>query len=158
LVARVTPSSILRIDDAGVNLAVIGYAAALSLATAVGFGLLPALRASRFNLAGALGGDGRRTAAAPASPARPLLVPAEVALAVALLPGAALVIRSVARLLGVSPGFDPDRVLTLQLSMIGARYADDADVVRIGDAMLDRVRALPGVASAALAGQIPLGG
>jgi len=67
-------------------------------------------------------------------------------------------IRSVARLLGVNPGFNPDGVLTMQISMGGQRYRENAPVVRDGDAIIDRIRALPGVTDAAVAGQIPLGG
>jgi len=90
--------------------------------------------------------------------ARRLLIAVDVALAVVLLAGAGLMIRSVWRLMAVNPGFDATGVLTLQVSMNGARYAEDSQVVVTGDAMLDRIRALPGVSAVALAGQVPLGG
>ena len=91
----------------------------LSLATAFVFGLLPAIRASRTNLQASLHGDGRKTSRAPTSLARRLLVAADLALAVVLLIGAGLMIKSVGHLLAVNPGFDPDRVLTMQISMVG---------------------------------------
>jgi putative ABC transport system permease protein len=158
LLVRLSPVTIPRLDDAAVNLAVVGYAIVVSLATTVGFGLLPALRASRVDLSGAIAGDGRRTAAAPASRSRRILIAVDVALAVVLLAGAGLMIRSVATLLGVNPGFDPDGVLTMQISMVGGRYVQDDVVVRTGDEIIERLRALPGVQSVATAGQIPLGG
>jgi putative ABC transport system permease protein len=136
----------------------IAFAFALSAATTLFFGLLPALRATRSNLSPALAGDGRRTASAPTSAARRLLIAIDVALAVVLLAGAGLMIRSVSRLMAVNPGFDPNGVLTLQISMNGARYAKDSQVVITGDAILDRIHSLPGVTAAAFAGQVPLGG
>ncbi|HTK28191.1 MAG TPA: ABC transporter permease [Vicinamibacterales bacterium] len=158
LLVRLTPFVVARLDDARVDAGMVAFAVGLSAATTLCFGLLPALRATRGSLAAVPGGDNRRTASAPASAARRLLIAADVALAVVLLAGAGLMIRSVWRLAAVDPGFDPAGVLTLQISMNGARYADDAQVVSTGDAMLEKIRALPGVTAAALAGQVPLGG
>jgi len=87
-----------------------------------------------------------------------VLVAANVAIAVVLLAGAGLMIKSVGRLLGVDPGFDPHGVLTMQISMVGEAYAKDEAVVRKIDDIATRLRALPGVEAVALAGQIPLGG
>ena len=97
----------------------LGFSVVLSVATAFLFGLVPAIRASRINLQASIHGEARKTAHAPTSFARRLLVAADVALAVVLLIGAGLMIKSVGRLLGVQPGFDPDRVLTMQISMVG---------------------------------------
>jgi len=137
---------------------VLAFSSAISLAAAFLFGLLPAIRASRIDLQASLHGDGRKTAHAPTSVARRLLVAADVAMAVVLLVGAGLMIKSVGRLLGVNPGFDPDHVLTLQISMVGQSYRADEAVVAKTDVMVARLRALPGVEAAAAAGQIPLGG
>ena len=131
---------------------------ALSLATAFLFGLLPAIKASRVDLQGSLHGEARKTGQAPTSFARRLLVGADIAMAVVLLVGAGLMIKSVGRLLGVNPGFDPDHVLTLQVSMIGPAYAKNEAVIAKIDAIVARLRALPGVEAAAAAGQIPLDG
>jgi putative ABC transport system permease protein len=87
-----------------------------------------------------------------------VLVAADVALAVVLLIGAGLMIKSVGRLLDVHPGFDPDRVLTMQISMVGQPYRKDEAVVMKTDAMLAKLCSLPGVEAVAAAGQIPLGG
>ena len=157
-IVRLTPFVVPRLGDATVDLRMMAFAFGLSAATTLFFGLLPALRATRIDLSPALAGDGRRTAAAPTSIARRILIGVDVALAVVLLAGAGLMIRSVWRLMAVNPGFDPGGVLTLQVSMSGARYAEDAQVVVTGDAILNKIRALPGVTAAALAGQIPLGG
>ena len=100
---------------------------ALSLATAFLFGLIPAIRASRTDLQASLHGEGRKTAHAPTSAARQLLVAADIAMAVVLLIGAGLMIKSVGRLLGVNPGFDPDHVLTLQVSMVGTGVREGRD-------------------------------
>jgi putative ABC transport system permease protein len=158
LLTRVAPASMARLADAHVDGRVVAFSALVSLVTALVFGLLPALRASRIDLRDSLHGDGRKTAHAPTSLARRLLVAADVALAVVLLVGAGLMIRSVDRLIGVNPGFDPDQVLTMQISMVGQAYQKDEAVVAKTDEMITKLRALPGVAAVAAAGQIPLGG
>jgi putative ABC transport system permease protein len=158
LLVRVSPVTTSRLASARADGVAVAFGVAISMATTLLFGLVPALGGARLNLSGAIAGDARRTAVAPTSAARRLLVGAEIALAIVLLTGAGLMIRSVGRLLAVDPGFDPNGVLTMQISMSGARYREDAAVVRTGDAILDRLRAVPGVTEAALAGQIPLGG
>ena len=157
LLARLAPTAVSRLAAAHVDARVLGFSAILTLATALAFGLLPALRASRTALDRSLHVDGRKTARAPTSIARRLLVTADIALAVVLLIGAGLMIKSVGRLLGVDPGFDPSHVLTMQISLVGKAYAEDAAVIVKTDEMIARLRALPGVEAAAMAGQIPLG-
>ena len=157
VIVRLTPFDVPRLGEARVDPAMIAFGFGLAAATTLIVGLLPALRATRMNPAPVLT-DGRRTSAAPTSLARRLLIAVDLALAVVLLVGAGLMIRSVARLMAVNPGFDPDGVLTLQISMTGPHYADDAQVVVTGDAILDQIRRLPGVTAAALAGQVPLAG
>ena len=155
---HLTPAMMSRVADARIDVRVLVFSAALSLATAFAFGLLPAIRASRIDLQGSLHADARRTAHAPTSFARRVLVAADVAMAVVLLVGAGLMIKSVGRLLGVNPGFDAGHVLTMQISMVGAAYAKDEVVAAKTDEMVARLRALPGVEAVAAAGQIPLGG
>jgi putative ABC transport system permease protein len=158
ILVRLTPSTMSRLSEARMDGPALLFSIALSLATAFLFGLIPAIKASRIDLQTSLHGEGRRTAHAPTSSARRLLVGADIAMAVVLLVGAALMIKSVGRLLGVNPGFDPDHVLTLQASMIGPAYSRDEIVLAKIDAMVARLGALPGVEAAAAAGQIPLGG
>jgi putative ABC transport system permease protein len=158
LLTRVAPSTMSRLATATLDARVLGFSLALSLLTALFFGLLPAVRASRIDLQGSLHADGRRTAHAPTSVARRVLIAADVALAVVLLVGAGLMIKSVGRLIGVHPGFDADHVLSMQISMVGAAYANNEAVLAKTNEMVDRLRAMPGVEAAAAAGQIPLGG
>src|SRR5262249_42896588 len=158
LLTRLSPSAMSRIETAHVDRSVLAFSAMLSIATAFLFGLLPAVRASRTDLRGSLHGDSRKTSHVPTSMARRFLVAADVALAVVLLIGAGLMIKSVGRLLGVDPGFDPDRVLTMQIAMVGKAYATNEAVVARTDEMLAKLRAIPGVEFVATAGQIPLGG
>jgi putative ABC transport system permease protein len=156
--ASLAPGTMARLVEARVDGRIVAFTALVSLATALVFGLLPALRASRVEVSGAIHGGGRRSSHAADSLARRLLVAADVALAVVLLVGAGLMIRTVDRLIGVNPGFDPDGVLTLQISMLGQAYQADDAVIAKTDEMIARLRALPGVTAVAAAGQIPLGG
>jgi putative ABC transport system permease protein len=158
LLVNLAPISISRLADARVDFTVIAVGLAASLGTTICFGLLPALHVSRLDLSAALAGETRRTSAAPTSAARRMLIGIDVALAVVLLAAAGLMIRSVERLIGVSPGFDPNGVLTLQISMVGSRYAKDDQVRQTTEQVLARIRTVPGVTDAATAGQIPLGG
>jgi putative ABC transport system permease protein len=158
LLTRLTPTTISRLDDARVDVRVLGFSLLISVGTAVLFGVIPSLRTSRLDLATVLSGDGRKTARDSTSLARRCLVGADVALAVVLLAGAGLMIKSVGRLLDVNPGFDSSRVLTMQISLVGQRYTEDAAVVARVDEMLARIRSLPDVEAVAAAGQIPLGG
>jgi predicted permease len=82
---------------------------------------------------------------------------ADLVLALVLLAGAGLMLRTVAALTRANPGFDANRILTLQFSLVGNAYAEDAAVRVFQDRTLQAIRALPGVESAALAGQIPFG-
>src|SRR3954468_13168426 len=158
LLVALAPTAASRLAGARMDGRALAFSMALSLATAFLFGLIPAIKASRIDLHGSLHGEARRTAHAPTSFARRLLVAADVAMAVVLLIGAGLMIKSVGRLIGVNPGFDPEGVLTLQISMVGPAYAKDEAVLAKIDAIVARLRALPGVEAAAAAGQIPLGG
>ncbi|HMD36010.1 MAG TPA: ABC transporter permease [Vicinamibacterales bacterium] len=150
------PEAVTRIARFRVDAPVLAFSAVVSMATAMVFGLLPALRAARVDLRSTIHGGGRIAGSGRA--ARLLLVGGEVALAVVLLIGAALTLQSVGRLLRVDPGFSSDGVLTLRTAMLGSAYATPEPVVAKTAQMLDRIRAVPGVASAAAASQVPLGG
>ncbi len=126
------------------------------LAGAMG-GLIPALQSSRTDLHEALK-EGGRALSSPHHRARSLLTTGEVALALVMLIGSGLAIRSLVRLLGVHAGFDADHVLTLRLSLPQTSYSKDAQVVAFYQQLLDRVRALPGVVSASAGSELPLQG
>jgi putative ABC transport system permease protein len=150
------PPGLPRADQIGVDGRMLAFTLAVCVGTGVLIGMAPALRSSAPGRGGALGTRG--ASGRSSHPARSALVVADIALALVLLAGAALMLRSVERLLAVEPGFDPRGVLTAQLSLVGDRYAEDAAVRDFQGRLLERVRALPGVEAAALAGQVPLGG
>ena len=157
-VATLAPVSIPRLDRASIDPFVLGFALLLSVVTGVLFGLVPALRVSRDSLQATLALDSRASVGGSSGRARGLLVVGDLALALVLLASAGSMVKSVVRLMGVNPGFTTDGVLTLQFSLIGTRYREDAAVVSFVNRALDRIRAIPGVEAAAAAGQIPLGG
>jgi predicted permease len=153
------PQSLQRFEAVGVDVGVLAFSAALSLLTGVLFGILPALQAVRADLQTALKDGASRTGGGTAGVrTRRLLVAGEVALAVVLLIGASLLVRSFAQLRGVAPGFDPAGVLTMKLSMPEGRYGEPAVLARFHDEMLARVQALPGVQAAGVGGSLPTEG
>ena len=154
---RLAPISLPRADQVSIDARVFFFAALASFAAALLAGGLPALRASAVRLSPTLGSESRGSAASGVSRARRALTVAELALAVVLVAGAFLMVRSMARLLDTPFGFSTDRVLTLGLTG-PADATTDAGVVAFQDRLLERVRALPGVEAAALVSQIPLGG
>jgi putative ABC transport system permease protein len=156
LVARLAPGGLLRVADAHVDARVLAFTALLSLGTTVVFGVVPAVRGASVDLRTSLHGGQR--VSRPQASIRRTLIGADVALAVVLLAGAGLMIKSVGRLLAVNPGFDPAGVLTLQIAIGGPAYATDQATRAAVDRVLDGLHRLPGVHAAAAASQIPLGG
>jgi putative ABC transport system permease protein len=155
----VGPRAIPRLGEVRLDGAVVLFTIGLSLVTGLVAGVAPALRSTRARLPGALREGGARTSAgAPGRRLRSALVVAEIALSLTLLVGAGLMVRSMVALLDLPPGFEPGRVLTMQVSLGGPRYEDDAAVRRYQDDVVARLIALPGVEGAALASQVPLGG
>jgi putative ABC transport system permease protein len=131
------PQDIPRLDEVGIDRRVLGFTVAISVLAGLVFGLLPAMKISRSHPAESLTGTTRTSSAsARAQTMRRILVVAECALAVILLTGAGLFIRSFLAVLAVDPGFRPDRVLTLRLSIRDPGFAEQ---------VMERIRALPGV-------------
>jgi putative ABC transport system permease protein len=151
------PSAMPRASAIRVDGGVFASALAVSLLLGLAVGLLPALAASAGDLAPALQ-QASRWAASGRHWARRSLVVAEVALALVLLVGAGLLLRSVGRLFGVAPGFEPSHVLTVQVQTAGHRFREDGATIRFFDSALDAVRRVPGVESAAYSSQLPLSG
>ncbi|HTV53449.1 MAG TPA: ABC transporter permease [Terriglobia bacterium] len=120
-------------------------------------GLAPAIQASKPDLHEALK-EGGRTASAPHHRSRSILAAAEIALALIMLIGAGLAIKSLIRLMGVKAGFDPYHVLKARLFLPDARYAKDEQVRGFYRQLMDRLRALPGIQSASAASELPLQG
>jgi predicted permease len=143
----------------GVDWRVLAFTLLVSVVTGVVFGLAPAIHASRADLGAVLKeGAGRSGTGARQQKTRALLVIVETALALMLLIGAALLVRTAIALRSVDPGFDATNVLTLRTALGDAKYATSASVeqlVRIG---VERLRAVPGVAAASAACCVPLEG
>jgi putative ABC transport system permease protein len=151
------PASTPRLLDIALDGRVLGFSLALSLATGLAFGLAPALSASRTDVQAALHESGRSPGLARHPGAR-LLVVAEIALSLVLMAGAGLLLESFRRLLSVDPGFDPRNVLTLAVSLPDTRYSRPDQRAGFYAELLERVRILPGVISAAAITPLPLGG
>jgi putative ABC transport system permease protein len=159
----VNPGNIPRIGPEGaavtLDWTVLAFTLALSLVTGVLFGLVPALHASRADLnstlkeAGTRSGSGLRQ-----NKARGLLVIGEMALAIVLLVGAGLLIRTFAALRSVAPGFDPHNVLTMETSLTGTQYDRTAAIAAMTRQALERIHAIPGVEAAAASSYLPLQG
>jgi predicted permease len=146
-----------RAAGIGVDGAVLAFTLAVSLLTGALAGLLPGWRLTRANPNDALKQGAGRTDSDAGSPAlRNALVVAEVALALMLMVGAGLLVRSLGKLRGVDPGFDPRNVLRALVSIPEARYATPESRSAFYDRVLERVRALPGVGAAGAMNTIPL--
>ncbi len=149
--------SIARAHEVTLDIGVLGFALAVLVLTGVGCGLAPALQASRPNLNHALK-DAARGSATGGNRLRSSLIVGEAALALVLLTGAGLLLHSFSRLLSVPPGFDPERALTMQISLPVQKYRDNAQRAAFYSRLTERVAALPGVEAAGVSGVLPLGG
>jgi predicted permease len=157
LIVRTSPPGIPGIDLVQLDTRVLAFTAAVSLLTGVLFGLVPGLQGSRVSLAPSLK-EGGRTAATGARPRlRGALVVSQVALALVLLVGAGLLLRSLQRLQSMDPGFDATRLVTFNLTPPMSRYGDVARRTRIFDQVLTRVGALPGVTAVGATSELPFG-
>ena len=138
---------------------VLVFGLLVSVGTGVLFGLLPAMQGSRTDLSGTLKEGGGRTGSGfRQNKTRAVLVVSEVALALILLVGSALLIRTSLALSAVDPGFDATNVLTMRMSLTGPRFETAAGVEQLLREGVDRVRALPGVEHAAATCCVPLQG
>ena len=144
--------AVIPVLDARVALFTVG----VSVFTGLLFGLLPALRTSKPDLSSTLKESGGRSGTGLHQRARALLVIAEVALALVLLVGAALLVRTFLDLRSVDPGFDPKHVLTFQTSLTGRGYGTTASVDSLSTQVIRRLEAIPGVMSAATTIALPV--
>jgi putative ABC transport system permease protein len=157
------PGNIPRIgvggDAVGVDLRVLAFTGVVSVVTGLVFGLFPALRAARIDLSATLKESaGRSGTGFRQNKTRAILVISEVSLALILLVGAALMIRTFIALRAVDPGFDPQRVLTMRMSLTGARFEKAATVGQLMRDGRERLEALPEVEAAAASCCVPLQG
>ena len=154
-----------RARDIGVDWNVLGFTAFIVLLTGIGFGLIPALQTTKPDLQSVLKDSARGSSAgAPRARMRSTLVVAEVAVALVLLAGAGLLLRSFERLLAVETGFNPSNLLTLQVWLpwpndaSKGRYFTQEQRLAFYDRAVEQVREVPGVRSVALTSRLPLRG
>ncbi|HUY14489.1 MAG TPA: ABC transporter permease [Terriglobia bacterium] len=151
------PENLPQIAQAGIDKPALIFTFLVALATGVLFGLAPAFQTSRINLNDSLReGGGRTTGGARHGRLRSLLVVGEIALSLVLVAGAALLIESFINLRDVNPGFDPQNVLTMKLSLTDSKYSTTGAVTRFFRQVLDRIEATPGVEKAAFVTSLPM--
>ena len=156
LVASIAPREIPRIAEVKVDVTVLLFGLGASLLAGLLFGLAPALRLSRTGLADSLKDAGRSTGGRGANGLRHVLVTMELALAFVLVAGAGLLGKSFIHLMNIDPGFDPHNLLTLNTYVYSARYAPTQAALNYTNQVLDRLRATPGIESAAMVSTLPL--
>jgi len=149
------PSNIPRLTEITVSPQVLAFALGVSLLTGILFGLVPAIQATRSDPIHALRDSGRAITPNRAR-LRATLTVAEVALALVLLVGAGLLLRSFANLLGVNTGFDKRNVVVALVQLPERRYAEKEKRSATFDELTARIRALPGVADAAITTDLPI--
>lgn len=153
------PARMPRAEEIRISPPVLGFSVALMLASSLLAGIWPA-----FQVAGAAVARSLKEGSLTTSESwqrqrfRDVLVVAEIAVAVVLLTGAGLLIRSFFQVKGVQPGFRTDRVVSMYLAISGSKYGTGRDVARFCQRVLERVRALPGIDSAGMVDRLPLGG
>jgi predicted permease len=142
----------------GLDWRVLAFTLMVSAGTGVIFGLIPALQGSKADLGATLKEGGARSGSGRQNRTRALLVVAEVALAVVLLVGSALLIRTSIALRQVDPGFDTTNVLTMRMSLTGPRFLESVGVERMIRDGVERIEAIPGVELASATCCVPLEG
>ncbi len=159
MLVSVAPASVPRIQEIGINADALFFTTAVSLLAGVLFGVLPALRAGSKKTLLALRDGGRgSTIGRERHRARSVLVIVQVALALVLLVGSGLMVRSFQELRSVDPGFDAEGVMTFRLSPPPTKYEDSETVAQFYDQLMDRLDAIPGAIASAGINNLPLSG
>jgi len=157
LLIALGPGNIPRVDKVSLDISVLLFTLALALITGVLFGLLPALHTSNTNLTGWLNEGARGSSLGPRhSFVRSLLVVSEVALSLVLLIGAGLLLKSFVNLLRTDPGFDPAKVVALDIPLSRDRYNSEEKQALFFNQLTDRVQAIPGVEAAGVVNNVLL--
>ncbi len=158
VLAAVGTGGLPRLDGVQLDWRVLAFTFVAALLTGIFSGLVPAYRLSKTDVNESLKKGARGSSSGATRVWHGILVVSEVALSLTLLIGAGLLLRSLAGILMVPPGFEPAHVLTLRTSVLGQRYDDNKVLRQYFTDALERLRVLPGVEAAAAASQIPLGG
>ena len=156
LVVSFGPHGLPRLTEITVNARMLAFATLLAAATGILFGLLPALHATRGDVTPALRDGQRGSSHGGTSRTRSLLIVTEMALAMVLLVGAGLLIRSFVRLTHVDPGFRPNNLYVFDVALTGKKYNDEAPSYQYASAVMQRLAAVPGTEQVAVAAGRPL--
>lgn len=144
--------------DLGLDTGILAFSFALSLITGLIFGLAPALQSSRLDLNDVLKEGGRHASGTASHRLRSALVVSEIALAVVLLVGAGLMMKSLWRLLNTNVGFKTENVMTMTVVLPPAKYTDPNQQINFNNQLRERVQALPGVTGAGTVNILPVNG
>ncbi|MGH9897955.1 MAG: FtsX-like permease family protein, partial [Pyrinomonadaceae bacterium] len=154
-----SPPGLMDLRHVSVSLPVLGFTFALALLTGIIFGLVPALEAARFNLNDSLKEGGKNIGGGSRSRRlRNFFVVTQVALALVLLVGAGLFMKSLNRLRSVDPGFNPNNLLTMRVSLLGRKYDTDQKQMDFFNRALEQLRAIPGVEAVGAINTLPFAG
>ena len=157
LLVAMTPPAIPRLHEIGITTNVLLFTLGISIFAGLLFGVLPALRSFSYRMVSALRDGGRgATVGRERHRIRAALVVTQVAMALLLLVGSGLMVRSFQQLRAVDPGFDADGLVTFQLSPPPSRYDTPEATAQFYDRLLEELRALPGVVAAGAVTQLPL--
>jgi putative ABC transport system permease protein len=157
LISTTTLINVPRLGQVTLNLTVLLFTLGVCLAAAVLFGMVPAAQVARLDLNRSLREEGRGLAGrAGGNRIQRVLAVSEVAMSVVLVIAAGLLLRSFDRLLRIDPGFNVKNLLTVNINLPSSRYQDNPRVTALYDQLLEQVRALPGVVSAAATSGLPL--
>jgi putative ABC transport system permease protein len=160
LLTSLSPPELADLSSVKINLTVLGFTLVVSVLTGMIFSLAPSLQSTRFNLNDSLkeGVKGGSGGGPNTNRLRSLFVVAEVALALVLLVGAGLLIRSFQRLQSVDPGFAAENLLTMRVVLPGRKYDQDGKIISFFQQAVERIKALPGVESAGAINFLPFAG
>lgn len=158
LLVALGPETLPRAQEVTIDARVLGFTLLVSLMTGVLFGIAPALTATQGSLSQTLKEGRRGTSGLGHKRLRSLLVASEITLSLILLIGAGLFVRSFQRLSHVDPGFRPENVLTMQLSLTRANYPKEEQRAAFFSQLLQRIGSLSGVQDAGAVSEIPLSG
>ncbi|HEX8501475.1 MAG TPA: ABC transporter permease [Pyrinomonadaceae bacterium] len=159
LLVALSPRDVLDLGGVGLNVPVLLFTLGVSFVTGVVFGVVPAFEASRVSTSESLKEGAKGTTVGKrGGRLRGAFVVAEIALALILLVGAGLMLKSFARLRSVDPGFRADNLLTMRVSLPARKYKEDAQVVAFSRQAAERLAALPGVEAAGAVNYLPFAG
>jgi putative ABC transport system permease protein len=150
--------SLVHPDDIKMDLKVLAFTLLLAILTGIVFGLVPALQTLKVDVSKVLKEGAKRASSGSGSHRlRNILVISEVALALVLLIGAGLLMRSLVEILHIDPGFNPQNVITMDISLPPMRYEEDNQITGFYEQLLQKLQGVPGVENVSLINNLPLG-